>query len=77
MNALCLNHLYRIWKGIIFEIEVNQKNELQIIESELENTRAKVNLELQKIMEEHPYYVDDYKEAYKKVALESMHQKIS
>lgn len=51
-----------------FEIEDNQKNELQIIESELENTRAKVNLELQKIMEEHPYYVDDYKEAYKKVA---------
>lgn len=50
-----------------FEVEDNQSPEVQTIESELFNTRAKVNLNLTKIMEEHPYYADEYKDTYKNV----------
>lgn len=50
-----------------FEIEDNQDSEVQIIESELFNTRARVNLNLTKIMEEHPYYADDYRNAHENV----------
>lgn len=50
-----------------FEVEDNQSPEVQIIESELFNTRAKVNLNLTKVMEEHPYYAEEYKDTYKSV----------
>lgn len=50
-----------------FEVEDNQSPEVQIIESELFNTRAKVNLNLTKVMEEHPYYAEEYKDTYKNV----------
>lgn len=50
-----------------FEVEDNQNPEVQTIESELFNTRAKVNLNLKKVMEEHPYYVEEYKDTYKNV----------
>ena len=51
-----------------FEIKDNQSDEIQIIESKLENIRAKVTFNLTKIMEEHEYYADEYKDAYKNVA---------
>lgn len=50
-----------------FEVVNSQEDKLQIIESELENVRAKIELNLTKIMEEHPYYANDYKEAYQSV----------
>ena len=50
-----------------FEVEDNQSPEVQTIESELFNTRAKVNLNLTKVMEEHPYYAEEYKDTYKNV----------
>lgn len=50
-----------------FEVEDNQSPEVQIIESELFNTRAKVNLNLTKVMEEHLYYAEEYKDTYKNV----------
>lgn len=50
-----------------FEVEDNQAPEVQIIESELFNTRAKVNLNLKKVMEEHPYYAEEYEDTYKNV----------
>lgn len=50
-----------------FEVEDNQSPEVQTIESELFNTRAKVNLNLKKVMEEHPYYAEEYKETYKNI----------
>lgn len=50
-----------------FEVEDNQAPEVQIIESELFNTRAKINLNLKKVMEEHPYYADEYKDTYQNV----------
>lgn len=50
-----------------FEVEDNQSPEVQIIESELFNTRAKVKLNLTKVMEEHPYYAEEYKDTYKNV----------
>lgn len=50
-----------------FEIVDSQESELQIIESELENMQATVTLNLNKIMEKHPYYDVDYQEVYKNV----------
>ena len=50
-----------------FEINDNQSSEPQIIESELKNERAKVNIQMKKVLEEHPYYYEDYLEAYKDV----------
>lgn len=50
-----------------FEIKDNQNSEIQIIENELVNHRAKVNIDLKKVMEKHPYYADDLKTAYEDV----------
>ena len=50
-----------------FEIEDNQSSEIQIVENELLNNRARINLNMTKVLEEHPYYAEDYTKAYKDV----------